>query len=56
MPDPDPDSLAVGITIAMKNFDPGSSILFFDMSAFLALLSSPDAPAGDDAIPGTVLH
>ncbi|KAJ7233472.1 hypothetical protein C8J57DRAFT_1726050 [Mycena rebaudengoi] len=50
MPDPDPDSLVVGITILMKNFDPGSSILFFDMQAFLASLSSPDPPAGDDAM------
>ncbi|KAJ6535667.1 hypothetical protein B0H19DRAFT_1183946 [Mycena capillaripes] len=44
MPDPAPNSLAVGVTISMKNFDPGSSILSFDMAAFLANLSDSDAP------------
>ncbi|KAJ6527462.1 hypothetical protein B0H19DRAFT_1196072 [Mycena capillaripes] len=44
MPDPAPNSLAVGVTISMKNFDPGSSILSFDMAAFLANLSDSNAP------------
>ncbi|KAJ6492661.1 hypothetical protein DFH09DRAFT_1377003 [Mycena vulgaris] len=51
MPDPAPNSFAVGVTISMKNFDPGSSILSFDMQAFLAKLSDPNAPEGADAIP-----
>jgi hypothetical protein len=56
MPEPAPNSLAVGVTISMKNFDPGSSILSFDMEAFLAKLGDPNPPAGADAIPGIVLH
>ncbi|KAJ7825070.1 hypothetical protein B0H13DRAFT_2442939 [Mycena leptocephala] len=54
-PAPAPNSLAVGVLISMKNFDPGSSILSFDMEAFLASLSDdPTSPAGADAIPGWV--
>jgi hypothetical protein len=37
----------------MKNFDPGSSIISFDMQAFLGFVDSDDER---DAIPGTVLH
>ncbi|KAJ7804178.1 hypothetical protein B0H14DRAFT_3775556 [Mycena olivaceomarginata] len=51
MPDPAPNSLAVGVIISMKNFDPGSSILSFDMAVFLAKLDDPDEAAGADAIP-----
>ncbi|KAJ7747717.1 hypothetical protein B0H16DRAFT_915395 [Mycena metata] len=35
----------------MKNFDPGSSIVSFDMEAFLATVDDSDLPAGADAIP-----
>ncbi|KAJ7875519.1 hypothetical protein B0H14DRAFT_2715580 [Mycena olivaceomarginata] len=50
-PEPAPSSLAVGVTISMKNFDPGSSILSFDMEAILAKLDDPKVPEGADAIP-----
>jgi hypothetical protein len=40
----------------MKNFDPGSSILPFDMEAFLAKLGEPNPPAVADTIPGIVFH
>ncbi|KAJ7208934.1 hypothetical protein GGX14DRAFT_543353 [Mycena pura] len=51
MPDPAPNSLAVGVIISMKNFDPGSSILSFDMEAFLAKLNDDNGPMDADAIP-----
>jgi hypothetical protein len=40
----------------MKNFDPGSSILSFDMEAILAKLDDPKVPEGADAIPGIIFH
>ncbi|KAF7344720.1 hypothetical protein MVEN_01632700 [Mycena venus] len=43
-PSPDSDSLAVGITMKMKDFDPGSSIISFDMQAFLGFVDSDDIP------------
>ncbi|KAJ7782159.1 hypothetical protein B0H14DRAFT_2960208 [Mycena olivaceomarginata] len=51
IPEPAPSSLAVGVTISMKNFDPGSSVLSFDMEAILAKLDDPNVPEGADAIP-----
>ncbi|KAJ7798258.1 hypothetical protein B0H14DRAFT_3545317 [Mycena olivaceomarginata] len=42
------NSLAVGIMMKMKNFDPGSSIISFDMQAFLGFVDSDDER---DAIP-----
>ncbi|KAJ7205535.1 hypothetical protein GGX14DRAFT_458571 [Mycena pura] len=51
MPDPAPNSLAVGVIISMNNFDPGSSILSFDMEAFLAKLNDDNGPMDADAIP-----
>ncbi|KAJ7823194.1 hypothetical protein B0H14DRAFT_2826891 [Mycena olivaceomarginata] len=51
MPAPAPNSLAVGVIISMKNFDPGSSILSFDMEAFLAKLDDDNGPMDADAIP-----
>ncbi|KAJ7704669.1 hypothetical protein B0H14DRAFT_3646647 [Mycena olivaceomarginata] len=47
-PIPDSNSLAVGIMMKMKNFDPGSSIISFDMQAFLGFVDSDDER---DAIP-----
>ncbi|KAJ7282280.1 hypothetical protein C8J57DRAFT_1554071 [Mycena rebaudengoi] len=44
VPVPDSDALAVGIAISMKNFDPGSSILSFDMQAVLGRVLSDDPP------------
>jgi hypothetical protein len=40
----------------MKNFDPGSSILSFDMAAFLTKPDDPNQAAGADAIPGIIFH
>jgi hypothetical protein len=56
VPEPAPNSLAVAVTILMKNFDPGSSILSFDMGAVLAKLDDSNLPVGADAIPGIIFH
>jgi hypothetical protein len=56
MPAPAPNSLAVGVIISMRNFDPGSSILSFDMEAFLAKLDDDNGPMDADAIPGIMFH